>query len=683
MRQPPRSDSDRRPIAEILDGAVPGFRVTVFRPFVLTIATPGGPIFGHVPMPKRPRQHQLASESRVAFERVLPSRLVFRETHPDYGIDGEVEEFDESDEATGRRFLVQLKATDETKQADALRERIKNTTAEYLRTQQEPVLMVRYVAPTETLYARWFHEFDPYYEHVGEKQLTFHWSEADELSGDGVERLLDEAARLIELKSGALELPVPVALDVPDAGVHDHARAELQLAFESAVARCPGDLRLADDREEAYLTATIGDDAVSANLSGLWSVTFHLGEGIYPPETPVQLMMSDVLSSVALTLGRAGRGDAAARIAVPFFPDSLLSVVRPLGVELGKAMREAGRVAETLELAERLDQDEEVPGRAAMGFMLLEIVREQETSLQPHERDRLEAALRGRFERRLEADRTSDAAAAADNLGRHLMAVRRPTVAVEFLQQAIKLDPTREDEDLAQRLAGAFFLSHRYGEAVPAYDRAIELADARDPHLEARRADALMYVGRYREALSAFSAIEAEDAALVAWIHVKVRALAWIIEATGFEEQEPNPESATELAGDFEDVDEGAADELARRIWESDAASPLGWFNYARVLLDRGLAEEAMLAYLTAAVMREGDVEAWVNVALLAGGLEEYDLFISSAITGDRLNKPGYMDEFARQAREQISDLADRQALLTGVRAAIAAASEAPPVNTG
>jgi hypothetical protein len=39
-----------------------------------------------------------------------------------------------------------------------MRARIELTTAAYYRAQQLPVLMVRYVAPTRRLYARWFHE---------------------------------------------------------------------------------------------------------------------------------------------------------------------------------------------------------------------------------------------------------------------------------------------------------------------------------------------------------------------------------------------------------------------------------------------------------------------------------------------------------------------------------------------
>jgi len=631
-------------------------------------------------LPRRPRQHELSDESEVAFRALLPPRLIYRETQRDYGIDGEIEIVDERGQATGRKFLVQLKATDEVDLRDALRTRIRNTTAEYLRAQQAPVLMVRYLATSDALYGRWFHEFDPYYEHVGEQHLTFHWSENHRLTEDNIERLLADASRLIEIRSAELSLPVAVVLELPEGDVHDHSRAELRLAFESAVGRCPTDLRLVDDRDEADLKAVVRDDVVQASLRGLWSVSFHLGEGIYPPGTPVQLMVCDVMSCVAMTLGRAGLRDAGARVAVLFFPESMLTALPEMGAELAKTMIGARRVGEILAIAERLDQDDEVSGRQGLGLFFVGVVRDHETTLQPQEQAQLEAALRGRLHRRLEAGRTNDAAAAAENLGKHLMAVRRPTIAIEFLEQAVALDPNREDEDLAQRLAGAYFLSHRYAEAIPAYDRAIELGDEPDPHMEARRADALMYAGHYRAALSAFEDITTEDVALMAWIYVKTRALNWAIQTTGIEEQEPDSKRATELAGEFDDeLSDAATDDLARQIWNCDALSPLGWFNWAWTRYRRDLPEDAMSSYVIAAVMREGDVEAWVNVTMLAGSLGDHDLFLASAVTGDRLNRHTYLEEFARQARETVSDLTEREEMITAVRSAIAAASENAP----
>ena len=378
-------------------------------------------------LPGRPRQHELADQSEVAFRRLLPPRLIYREVPRDYGIDGEVELVEEAGQATGRKFLVQLKATDNAEIPEALREQIRNSAAEYMRAQQAPVLLVRYLAASDAIYGRWFHEFDPYYEHVGDRHVTFHWSIDDLLTEDNVERLVDEATRLIELRRGELRMPVPVALQVPEGGAHDHSRAELRLALEAAIGRCPADLLLVEAESEAYLTAAIRGDLVQASLSGMWSTNFHLEEGMYPPGTPAELMACDVMSCVALTLARAGRPDAAARVAVPFFSESCLTAVPPMVVELATALIEARRITEVLEIADRLDQHPDDTGRPAASYFMMNAVQDHAATLQPHERAQAEATLHGRLERRLEAGRTRDAAAAAENLGQHLMVTFPPS----------------------------------------------------------------------------------------------------------------------------------------------------------------------------------------------------------------------------------------------------------------
>jgi tetratricopeptide (TPR) repeat protein len=604
----------------------------------------------------------------------LPSRLVFRPEHRDYGIDGEVEEFDEADEATGRRFRVQLKATGETGAA-AMRERIKLDTAAYYRAQHLPVLMVRYVAFTRCLYGRWFHAFDPYYEHVGETHLTFHWSESDQLTEASFDQLFADVERIIRLKTTGLQLPLTVALEVPGSGVHGCARAELELALEAGIARYPSVLERVEADEQADVTTAIDDNEVRANVSGLASVTFHLDDGVYSLDTAPEIIAADALSCIAVALARAGHGEPAARIAVQVFADSLVSAIPAIGIQLAVAMVEAGRVVEVIDLAERLDQDGE-EARETCGGLFMEAVRARIESLQTHEHERFEVALRDRLKRRLDAGRNQHAAASAENVGRHFMTIRRPWDAVEFLEQAVALDPSRETADVAQQLAGAYFLSGQYARSVLAYERALELAYEPDPDLEARRADALMYAGRYRQALEAFGEIETDDTKLSAWVYVKTRALSWVIETTGIEEQEPNPEAANELAGRWRETQSDEdADVLAAQVWELDAASSLGWFNRARDLLDRGLEGDAMHAYLTAAVMREGDVEAWVNIAILAVSVDDPELFAASAITGARLNKDSYMAEFMRQLRATVPDVAGREEMLALVRQTIQSAT--------
>lgn len=71
-------------------------------------------------MPKRPAKHQIEDQSRARFRLLLPEAWVFRDITPDYGIDGEVEIFDDTGKSTGLSFLVQLKAS-ESKSKDQRR----------------------------------------------------------------------------------------------------------------------------------------------------------------------------------------------------------------------------------------------------------------------------------------------------------------------------------------------------------------------------------------------------------------------------------------------------------------------------------------------------------------------------------------------------------------------------------
>src|SRR5438132_10677998 len=140
-------------------------------------------------MPKRPRQHQLEDESRLAFRRCIPPAWVFRDSVPDYGIDGTVEIFDESGYGTGRLFSVQIKATDEPDQARALTVPFRVATFDYYRSLDLPVLIVRYHAPAQKIYVKWFHEFDRYYARKGKKTLSFRLSDRDEWTPETARRL--------------------------------------------------------------------------------------------------------------------------------------------------------------------------------------------------------------------------------------------------------------------------------------------------------------------------------------------------------------------------------------------------------------------------------------------------------------------------------------------------------------
>lgn len=111
-------------------------------------------------MPQRPKQHQAEDNSILEFQKILPIEWVFREKDKDYGIDGEVEIFDNEGNATGKIFYVQLKSTkDKLNSKGKITYYLKNSTANYYSEIQLPVLFVLYSETEKTLYARWINNF--------------------------------------------------------------------------------------------------------------------------------------------------------------------------------------------------------------------------------------------------------------------------------------------------------------------------------------------------------------------------------------------------------------------------------------------------------------------------------------------------------------------------------------------
>lgn len=171
-------------------------------------------------MPKRTRSQRIAEKSRRALEARLDERFLFRPEFEDYGIDGSIEEFDTNDRTTGLRFLVQLK-------------------------------MVRYLAPADELYVRWWHDPLPGKRppRADAASRTFHWSEEDIFETAGSDRLAEEARGYYELRSASPPLPFFFEMAVEEAPFR-LGSTEIELSVEAAANRRPDvvEVRAAADR---------------------------------------------------------------------------------------------------------------------------------------------------------------------------------------------------------------------------------------------------------------------------------------------------------------------------------------------------------------------------------------------------------------------------------------------------
>lgn len=105
---------------------------------------------------ERVRNHELEDLSLAALRLALPSKWVIHEFRRDYGIDVQLELFDEQGIALGLRAYGQIKATDSSQEEDKLS--LDRDHFEYWSSHSDPVLLLRYFSMTQTFCWCWLHD---------------------------------------------------------------------------------------------------------------------------------------------------------------------------------------------------------------------------------------------------------------------------------------------------------------------------------------------------------------------------------------------------------------------------------------------------------------------------------------------------------------------------------------------
>lgn len=312
-------------------------------------------------MPGRPRQHWLADEAVRAFAGALePSFKFYERPQPEYGIDGEAEEFDADVQATGLHFFVQVKGTDEGDLEKALARQISIDTANYYRAAPMPVLMVRYHAPSGELYVRWFHQYDPYYGRGGSKTLTFRWQRDDVWRPDSPAELVAEARAFYDFRRAAVSMPQSLYL-VAEPG-SDLSEAEMRIALRSVASERRDTVRVEGGLAPVGTARVeVSSQAIAARLATVTGAMLHLtGEQPhYSGEGAAEAVATDALTLLALAFERVGQDLAASRLAASYFHRSSLARNSDAALALSTCMARSGRVSEAIDLADRLDDPED------------------------------------------------------------------------------------------------------------------------------------------------------------------------------------------------------------------------------------------------------------------------------------------------------------------------------------
>ncbi len=563
-------------------------------------------------VPQRPRSHQLETETRTAFEGLLPSEWVYRPISPDYGLDGEIEVF-AGEHATGQRFAVQLKGTDATG-TDALAIRLELATCRYYRSIDVPVLLVRYVASTNLVYVRWFHALDRATTE-GQSTVTLRLREEDVWSDSTPERLVRGLEAFRWVHRPAPELPLPVRVVTTVEALSGVPAAEWRRRIRATMARVPGLLRSPLEGDLALgPTIELRDGEVRANLLDVFSVAVPLIDLGIEAER-LAALPADSLLVLALALAEAGHVGLAARLTVEFAAESVLFREGAVAAPLADALARDHQVVAALELSEELKARGET---YLVASWLLDVAALRVShALSGRELAKYLARLQAGVRAAEEAGEEHAAAVAHYNLANHLRGKVLPRQVFRHYRRAAQLHPPYRDYEYWRReVAGVLFEGGRYQASAFFYEAAQQLGS--DWPLDGLLGDALMFSGRYAEARDAYALAAADpEQSSPEWV-LKAWALGWALESGHPAVQTRDVRAAEELASTTASEPPAERMERFNAALAADLLCALAWFNRGVMHVENGELQEALGSFLVAALCQRGDVEAWANALSLA-----------------------------------------------------------------
>lgn len=570
----------------------------------------------------RPRQHVLEKLSARAFAKALPETMLERPLPDDYGVDFEIELFDEHGDRTGLTFKVQLKSTDSTK----AKRSVKLSDFGYWSTLDVPVLLVLYMADTKQLFSKWAHAYNPWPPSAGKKTTTVKF---DTLLSTHLEQIPRDLQRIREVRATVLRGPVTL-------GVRGDDTAEV-LRLRHALRTSVGDLgarrliQVVND-DDAHAVVSWREDAITvAAPADMGSLTIHNMEF-----EDITEAVGDILGVTSILLLQMGADQVAA---------GLLSLVRERmsdGVVDGMAMPLALVFASAHKWIELAGLIGSAPTLAtaedsiSVAVMAREVMDDTAAQMFVH--------IARESAEELVNDGQNEAAARWLMLASVIAVEHEEWAEVDqLLARVPELTERHTQDPLLYELTGkARWNQDDSAGALEHYRRAWDLG-WRSEQAVAALGEALLTEGRYREAFTHLEAAYPHPQLMTRWALLMLVSLDAIIDLTGVDEQERDPFREDETWAD--EVRE--LDDLLQLLRDRDATNAALYQRYvdASELVDVGI-------FVWIAVTTEAPLD-WARAVLVAGAVEVDEPILRAIVEAAALTKPDIIEDL-KAVQEQL-----------------------------
>jgi len=559
----------------------------------------------------RTRSHVIEDESRVEFNKLLPGGWVCRDKNKDYGIDNEIEIFDNNGNPTGKLFWLQLKATDSDDESV-----IKGMTLPILKLTQLnnydiPVLLARYSTKKKHFYIRWAKSIDYSLHKESQKTIKIKFSDSDywgEQTASNIEKYL---AIVSIIRKGHFTIPIRSFIDVDPNFTPIPSRLILS-KLRKKLASYNSFIEEVFDPFDALCCISISDE-LKINFHNQSGAFIKIHKEIESDSNYNDLCIS-ILIGMCVCLANLDQNELCNTIIFKasllkrlFRNKNILLILLPSLLQ-GNYFRTS--ITEIIKELENEDDDDMVQLTINIILLFHQNKHEQENVTL------IEEFLKSQLTKSIKINNCRKIGISHYNLANHYRfralfeaAFRHYLLAKRHYKHYVNHDYYFKE------IGGVLFELGKYYFSSKAYKKALDLG-SQGFNTKALYADSLMFQGRYKEATEAFDSylLETKDNADKndEW-YLKFTCLSSLLESGYPSIQKREPVKATEQALINETDDNELIKIKCENAINLDMLCPTAWFNYGVLHYQKEQWFSALISYLFCALITHRDVKSWVN----------------------------------------------------------------------
>lgn len=604
-------------------------------------------------MSQRTQNHIIEDESRHFFRGLLPKYWVYRDKNEDYGIDAEVEVFDEKGNPTGLVFWVQLKATASKDSRTVKSVTFQNDKIDQLKSYELPVLIVRYYPEKKLCYSRWVAGIIQLNRNAKSTRIYFYdehlWNEG---SPDKICRHLN---RQTGIKRGNLRFPVKTFLKRAPSNEKIRIPYSRVIFLKNNLSNLPQYFSLTNDEEDSSLQIIIEETKLVFSISDLAFSTLGFGR-VFIDSEDMEKVGSATLMAFCAALFELNRDDLASSL---FFENDLFAIAKADHVYLARFLPNlllGLYFSRTMELlCEHLSQQPQENNFLESVINMTILSRRGDYS--EDELQLVENFLLLSLKLSEVPGNEYGRGISCYNLGNFYRGMGRLPEVLDYFFRAKRLKTDyRQQAYFLEEVANILFQLGKTYFAEQLFRKALSLT--KEPgFMRAYIGDCLLFQGKYAEALNIFDEFLSDGHKTLE--HLDEWSLKFTCLQTLLEHDYPR-EQHRNIALGIRYVGERKYDEAI----EADMLNGWAWYQKGIELHSAEEPIAAFVAFLMVGIVRKDFVGAWVNATLIGFSNNNVDdlLMISVIRIAFYYNGQDYINMVSLTLKD--SDHPDPDALL-------------------